>query len=351
MGKPVVKQIPKICIKRFLLIFLLVILVAALALFLLARENLYGILDALQRADYLLVLAALAIYVGSTIVWTLRWRVTLSAAGHKVRIRDLFLTIYGGMFINNVTPFTYSGGDPIGRSYLLSKTQKVPFASAFATIITEFVLDVPVYFSFITFGVAMALGLAPVLAVLASIIIVVLLEIALLSIFSHATRNKFASKRVGGFVMRLIKRIRKGTETRRITGGISRFYTDAQTIVSRRTIVVTVILFSVTLWTISVLRLFIIFQALRSIWPPFYTPSISMIILAATVPWIVGLLPLLPGGLGTVDAALVSVFLIFGAPFDLALSAALIERAISFVFSTIAGAGALSYLTFKVLAR
>jgi hypothetical protein len=151
--------------------------------------------------------------------------------------------------------------------------------------------------------------------------------------------------------MRLIKRIRKGTETRRITGGISRFYTDAQTIVSRRTIVVTVILFSVTLWTISVLRLFIIFQALRSIWPPFYTPSISMIILAATVPWIVGLLPLLPGGLGTVDAALVSVFLIFGAPFDLALSAALIERAISFVFSTIAGAGALSYLTFKVLAR
>jgi len=341
----VVKQIPKIRIKRFLLIFLLVILVAALALFLLARENLYRILDALQRADYLLVLAALAIYVGGTIVWTLRWRVTLSAAGHKVRIRDLFLTIYGGMFINNVTPFTYSGGDPIGRSYLLSKTQKVPFASAFATIITEFVLDVPVYFSFVTFGVTMALGLAPVLAVLASIIIVVLLEIALLSIFSHATRNKFASKRVGGFVTLLIKRIRKGTETRRITGGISRFYTDAQTIVSKRTIVVIVILFSVTLWTISVLRLFIIFQALG------YPPSISMITLAATVPWIVGLAPLLPGGLGTVDAALVSVFMIFGAPFEIALSAALIERAISFVFSTIAGAGALSYLTFKVLAR
>jgi uncharacterized protein (TIRG00374 family) len=262
-----------------------------------------------------------------------------------VRIRDLFLTIYGGIFINNVTPFTYSGGDPIGRSYLLSKTQKVPFASSFATIITEFVLDVPVYFSFITFGVTMALGLAPVLAVLASIIIVVLLEIVLLSIFSQAMRNKFASKRVGGFVMRLIKRIRKGTKTRRITGGISRFYTDAQTIISRRTIVVTVILFSVTLWTISVLRLFIIFQALG------YTPSISMITLATTVPWIVGLLPLLPGGMGTVDVALVSVFLIFGAPRDLALSAALIERAISFVFSTIAGAGALSYLTSKVLAR
>lgn len=321
------------------------ILVAALALFLLARENLYDILRALQSANYSLVLAALAIYVGSTIVWALRWRVTLSAAGHKVRIRDLFLTIYGGIFINNVTPFTYSGGDPIGRSYLLSKTQKVPFASSFATIITEFVLDVPVYFSFITFGVTMALGLAPVLAVLASIIIVVLLEIVLLSIFSQAMRNKFASKRVGGFVMRLIKRIRKGTKTRRITGGISRFYTDAQTIISRRTIVVTVILFSVTLWTISVLRLFIIFQALG------YTPSISMITLATTVPWIVGLLPLLPGGMGTVDVALVSVFLIFGAPRDLALSAALIERAISFVFSTIAGAGALSYLTSKVLAR
>lgn len=340
-----VKLMPKIRIRKFLLIFLLVFAVAAIALFLLARENLYGMLRALGSANYLLVLLALGIHVIGTIFWAIRWRVTLSTVGHTIRIRDLFVTVYGGMFINNVTPFTYSGGDPIGRSYLLSKTQKVPFASAFATIITEFVLDVPVYFSFVTFGLTMSLGLTPIWAALVSVIIVVLFEIALLSIFSHATRNKFASKRVGGFVTRLIKRIRKGTKTRRITGGISRFYTDAQTIVGRRTIVLCVIVLSAALWALVVFRLFIIFQALG------YTPSISMITLAATVPWIVGMVPLLPGGLGTVDAALVSIFLVFGVPPELALGAALIERAISFVFSTIAGAGALSYLTFKVLAR
>jgi uncharacterized protein (TIRG00374 family) len=207
------------------------------------------------------------------------------------------------------------------------------------------VLDIPVYLTLVTFGLLILLGLPLILAAFLSLLILVLLAGALILIFSRAMRNKFGSKRVGGFATWLIKRVKKSIGTRRITAGISRFYTDAQTIINRRTIVILVITLSAIIWVFTVLRLFIIFQALG------YTPSLSMLTLAATVPWIVGLVPLLPGGLGTVDAALVSIFVVFGAPFEIALSAALVERAISFVFSTVFGAWALSYITFKILAR
>ncbi len=339
------KQILKIHPRRFLLIFLLVLVVAVLALFLLARENLYGMLRTLGSANYLLVLFALGVYVTGTMVWAIRWHVTLSTVGHTVSIRDLVLTVYGGLFINNVTPLTYAGGDPIARSYLLNKTQKIPFSSGFATIFTEYVLDLPVYFSLVTFGLLMSVRVTPIWAVLMSLLILAILVAAFASMFSYVTRNRLAAKRVGGFITRVVRRVRGRANPRRIAGGISRFHVDAQAIVSRRTIVLCVIALSAALWALAVLRLFIIFHALG------YAPLISMIALAATVPWIVGMVPLLPGGLGTVDAALVSIFLVFGVPPELALGAALIERAISFAFSTIAGAGALSYLTFKVLAR
>jgi len=70
--------------------------------------------------------------------------------------------------------------------------------------------------------------------------------------------------------------------------------------------------------------------------------------LASTLPSIAGWVPLLPGGLGLVDATFVSVFTLFGFPLSIAIAATLIERAISYVFSTIVGAGALSYLGIKV---
>ena len=73
--------------------------------------------------------------------------------------------------------------------------------------------------------------------------------------------------------------------------------------------------------------------------------------LAMTLPSIAGLVPFLPGGLGTVDATMVSVFLLFGVPLEIAISATLIERAISLVLSTLVGACALSYLGIKVWAR
>jgi uncharacterized protein (TIRG00374 family) len=59
------------------------------------------------------------------------------------------------------------------------------------------------------------------------------------------------------------------------------------------------------------------------------------------------MIPLLPGGLVTVDAAYLSIFSLFDIPISVGVSAVLIERAISYVMGTIAGSVALSYLGVK----
>ncbi|RLG56762.1 MAG: hypothetical protein DRN83_03355 [Hadesarchaea archaeon] len=75
-----------------------------------------------------------------------------------------------------------------------------------------------------------------------------------------------------------------------------------------------------------------------------------MLLLAATIPPFVGLIPLLPGGLGTVDTAFFFIYtgLGFGVPPEIALSAILIDRAITYVFGTLVGGSALSYLGIRI---
>jgi uncharacterized protein (TIRG00374 family) len=82
-----------------------------------------------------------------------------------------------------------------------------------------------------------------------------------------------------------------------------------------------------------------------------YHPELSMLLVASSLPIIAGLIPLLPGGLVLVEGSLMSIFALFGVPLNLAMAATVIERGITFVLSTIVGAGVFSYLGVKMAAK
>lgn len=299
-------------------------------------------LRALRRADYRFVALALGVYLISTIFWSTRWKVALSAVGHRVKLWSLYLVIYGSIFINNITPLTRAGGDPLGRAYLLKKTARVPYSSGFASIVGEYILDAPVFFSILAAGLLIYFGWGSVGPILA----VVGIWLALLTLVgpgaSRVLKRRVAARKVGELITRVLRFLRRRAKHAEVVSGVNRFYRGAYQVVGKWRSALLMVCMSAALWSLDMLRLSLIFRALG------WQASVNMLLLASTLPTIAGWVPLLPGGLGLVDATLVSVFLLFGLPAQLALAATLIERAISYVFSTAVGATTLSYLGLRI---
>lgn len=323
--------------RNILISSIVLILILALAALLL-RQDIHSMFQALLRANYSFVGLALFAYLTGVLIWSLRWHITLSRVGYYVRLRSIFVIIFGGIFINNITPFTYAGGDPIARAYILKKTQRVPYHRGFATILAELVLDLPVYFSLLFLGTLLSVPGAP-LWYLILVVAVWLTIIFLWFLFFHRVlSNSTGLNRITGILFRVLKIFRKSSAKSKLRRSVSRFYSSSAGIIENRRTVFYIITLTAVLWALAIARLYLIFQALG------FNPPLYMLVFAVTMPAIIGMIPFLPGGLGTVDATIASVFLVFGAPAGIAFSATLIERGITLVFSTLVGGAALSYL-------
>ncbi|MDI6642621.1 MAG: flippase-like domain-containing protein [Candidatus Hodarchaeaceae archaeon] len=332
------KREVRVNLRRALVSVVIVVVIAALAFLLLARANLSKMLNALRGANYLFVGLAVGVYVFSIALWATRWRIALSAMGHNVDLCPLFLAVWGSVFVNNVTPFTYSGGDPLARTYLLKKITKTPYSSGFAAIVAEFLLDLPVFLSFIAFGLMFSLGRIPALPALFLLALWLAVLIVLVPLLPRLLRARAAAGKISSVVWRAARLLQVRTTKAKISRSVGLFYWGTYRVVCKRRRALSMVLIAAILWSFLMLRFYLIFQALG------YPPPMPMLMLVATLPTIVGLIPLLPGGLGTVDVAYLSIFTVFGVPLSLALSAVLIERAITYVLGTLIGAGALSYL-------
>ncbi|MFH1821280.1 MAG: flippase-like domain-containing protein [Methanobacteriota archaeon] len=331
----------KFASSRSLLITMLIFLIVLAAAILILRENLSLMLQALYRANYLYVPLAVFAYLFGLLIWSLRWRVSLSTVGHHLSIKSAYVIIFGGIFINNITPFTYSGGDPIARAYILKKTQNVPYSRGFATILAEYVVDLPVYISLLIFGFLVSLKQMDIWYDVFMFLIWLAFIVGWSFFFRHVLSSTTGTKRIARFASRLAKVFHRRIKVSKIERSIKRFYLSSEKIIRNRRVIFYVTICTVSILTMAIIRLYIIFLALG------YTPTIPMLFFAVTLPALVGMVPVLPGGLGTVDAAIASVFLLSGAPIEIAISATLIERAITLVFSTLIGAGAISYLGIK----
>jgi uncharacterized protein (TIRG00374 family) len=323
---------------KTLILVLIVFLVVVLTCYLLARENLIDMINALSGANYLLVGLAIFVYVFGIAIFSMRWRTGVLAVGRNASRRSLFLAVCGSIFVNNVHPFTYSGGDPFARTYFLNKLTKTPFSSGFAVIAVELILDIPIFLSLLAFGLLLSFGQVetlPALFLLGVWLVVLTVVVPLAPRFLH---DRIAADKLSGFLWRVARLFRIKTAKKKIFSGVGLFYSGAYRIVRKKKYVLRMVALGGIFWTLIMVRLLLIFLALG------HSPPIQMLMLAATVPAIVGLVPVLPAGLGTVDAAFYFIYISSGFDPTTAISAILIDRMITLILGTLIGASALSYL-------
>jgi len=249
------------------------------------------------------------------------------------------------IFLNNITPGARVGGDPFGRVYMMHRLENTSYSSGMASLFGERALTPLVVVSFLMAGLFLQFGKGSLQ--LGSILIAAWVLAALGTIFIPRLffKKRIAVRGISSITNHVLGWFRKRGNTQELIEGIETFYSSTYATIDKWKKVLLIGSLTLSIGALDVFRLYTIFLALG------YHPQISMLLVASSLPTIVGLIPFLPGGLVLIEGSLISIFALFGVPLNLAMAATMIERGISFVLSTIVGAGVFSYLGVKMAAK
>lgn len=336
---------PKINLRKSILIVALVIILAAVAVWLLSRENFYDMIATVRNANHLMVALAIIVYFLSVGLWAIRWQVALSFIHHRINFGTRYLILCATIFLNNITPGARVGGDPFGRLYMLRRMENMNYSTGMASLVGERALTPLIIISFFMAGWLFQYGIGSVQLTLIIVIAWILAACAAVGFPRLFFRKRIAVRGISRIMHRFQGWFGKSGNARGIIEGVETFYSSSYATLDRWKKVLAIGSLTLALGIFDVFRLYIIFVALG------YYPSIPILLIASSIPTIVGIVPFLPGGLLLVEGSLISILTLLGVPLNLALAATLIERGISFFISTAVGAVVFSYLGIKMAAK
>lgn len=331
---------PKLDLRKSIFRISVVVALVALAGCLLARENFFRMFEVLRGAEHSLLCTAIAIYFISVGVWAIRWQVALFSTGgvdHRVNFGTLYLILCSAIFLNNITPVARVGGDPFGRVYLLRRLENVKYSSGMAASLSEHAFAPLFVASFLIGGLFLRFGRGSLEAAALSVGAWVFLLLGATTLTRSLLGRRVGAKRLGRLIIWILGRFRK-QDGRKATDEIETFYSAAYLVIGKWKSGLFIAGSTFIIWALDVLRFYIIFLALG------YRAGLASLLLASSLPVIIGLIPLLPGGLVFTECSLISLFTLFSVPLGVGMAATLIERGISYVLSTAVGGGAFLYL-------
>jgi len=336
---------PRIDLRKSLGLIVLGIALMVVAGWLLARENLYQMLEAVKNADHPLIALAIALHFVSVAIWAIRWQAAMSFIGYGMSFGTRYAILSATIFLNNITPVARVGGDPFGRVYMSRKLGNANYSSSVASVVGEHTFTPLVIVSFLMAGLILRFGQGSVKLTL--ILAVIWILVALGAVFGPRLffRRRIGFRSISSITNRVLGWFGRRSSVREIVRVIEAFYSSAYAAIGRWRNLLAIGSLTFLMGALDMLRIYIIFMALG------YHPPLAMFLIATSLPAIVGFIPFLPGGLILIEGSFISVFALFGVPLEVALAATLIERAISFVLATMVGAGVFSYLGVKMAAK
>ena len=336
---------PKINLRKSIGLIVLAIVLMAVAGWLLSRENFYQMLETVKSANHLLIASAIAIYFISVAVWAVRWQTAMSFIGCRMGFGTRYLVLCATIFLNNITPVARAGGDPFGRAYMMRQLGNISYSSGLASIIGEHALTPLVIVSFLMAGLILRFGTGSIELTL--ILAVIWALVALGAVFGPRFffKKRIAIRGIAGITNRVLGWFGRRRNVRELVTGIEAFYSSTYATMDKRQHILAIASLTLLIGALDVFRVYVIFLALG------YHPTLPMLLVSSSLPVIVGMIPFLPGGLVLIEGSFVSVFALFSVPLNLGMAATLIERGISFVLSTMVGAGVFSYLGVKMAAK
>lgn len=285
----------------------------------------------LSQVDPLIFTAAVVCEIIAVFLWSLKWRILLNSF-KPVSMKNTVKGILIGMFFNNITPVTRAGGEPL-RAYFMERKEGVNFSDAFATAAVDRILDsFPfmiaisislIYFMFMNIGIKM----------LIIILFALLFNVIILSLALYFSLSLKAAKKLMFSILRFVAMFSNRLEKyeSKIEAAVEQYHGAIRTLSAQGGNLVSCLFISFGFWFMTMLRGYLVVIALG------YEVDFIVIVVVQMVGALVGAVPVLPGGLGSIDGIMVFLYYSFHFPAPVAMTASLVDRFISFWIMTAVG--------------
>lgn len=272
------------------------------------------ILRTLRETRMRYVILAVSVYLLSVYLFAVRWKQVLSCVGYDLKATSLVPIYFGAIFVNNITPGGNMAGGESFRILWANKLFGISYTNAFKTIFFERLVE----------AIPVVLLLIYILHSFPSLEIKFLPRIDSLTLKS--THLLFLSFLAAGMIVWFFR-----------AKFASLFKIVQQNWKQLNKSFIPVLLLSCGVWILDILRLKLVALALN------IDLSLNLIITVSILSFLLGALPLTPGGLGIIEGGLISLLLYFGLPLASAGSFVFLERLISYGVSSLIGFVYLSY--------
>ena len=292
------------------------------------------VIEALKLSNLWLVLLAIVIQIFTYFLYTWRWNIINKTADMDLGIKKSLPMVLVSLAVNNITPSGRGGGEPV-RAYLLAKEGKFKFEDTFATVIADRALDT---FPFVILAILTIIGIIftfslDIKLIAFLVIMVTLITVAVILLIYVCINEAFGLKLTSWIikiVRRFYKKFNEDTE-KRIIEAVKTFQARMNALLRDKTILYYALPLSFVIWIFEILRVYVVFLAFGARVSPIIIGEVF--ILASFV----GMVPLLPGGLGAVDGIMILFYANAGITASLSAAATVVERLISFWMTTFVG--------------
>jgi len=289
---------------------------------------------ALKLANLYIIVLAIVVQIVTYFLYSLRWQILNKQSNMDVSIKELLPMVLVGLAVNNITPSGRGGGEPV-RAYILAKEKNYLFEETFATVVADRALDT---FPFVVLAaitiVAMTLYFDMPTWLLIVMVLAVIAIIIVLAIVIYMCINLSFGSRVDGWIIGLVRRFYKKNTMElenKIHEAVFGFQDTMKGLVSNRKALYYTIPLSFLIWIFEIIRVYLVFLA--------FGANVNLIVIGEVfiVASLVGMIPLLPGGLGAIDGVMILLYSSAGITSSVSAAATVIERLISFWMATIIG--------------
>ena len=300
----------------------------------------------LMLSNLWFVLLAVILQFVAYFLYTLRWHIINKTANIDLGIRKLLPMVLVSLAVNNITPSGRGGGEPV-RAYLLAKEGNYKFEDTFATVIADRALDTfPFVILSILTIIAIILTFSLDMALIAFLVLCVAGITALVILLLYICVNQSFGVKLTKWIIKIARRFYKNytldTE-KRIVEAVVTFQSRMNALMRDKDILYYALPLSFVIWIFEILRVYAVFLAFGARVSPIVIGEVFIIAS------LVGMIPLLPGGLGAVDGMMILFYSGAGITASISAAATVVERLISFWMTTFLGLLVLPFYGTSVL--